>query len=200
MVSQGWQPISPYELFALLKGITIPWWIAGGWALDFFIGHQTRMHDDIDILVLRSDQQVLHQYLKNWDLQACNPPGSLRIWKENEYLNADVNNVWCRKKSTSPWCFQIMLMDSEGEYWVFRRHERVKGLIADIGKITSDGIPYLRPEIQLLFKATGSLREKDIFDFKQVITHLDKSAISWLKYNLSLVSPGHQWLDFMVKK
>lgn len=195
--NQAWQPISPYELFALLKGIAIPWWIAGGWALDLFIGHQTRTHDDIDILVLRSDQQVLHQYLKNWDLQACIPPGSLRTWEANEYLNVGINNVWCRKKQTSLWCFQIMFMDIEGEHWVFRRDKRVKGLIADIGKITSDDIPYLRPEIQLLFKATGPLREKDIFDFKQVITHLDKNAISWLRYNLSLVSPGHQWLDFM---
>jgi Aminoglycoside-2''-adenylyltransferase len=194
--NEVWDPISPYELFNLLKDITIPWWIAGGWALDLFIGHQTRTHDDIDILVLRSDQKVLHQYLENWDLHLCDSPSSLRAWKSNEYLSVGVNNVWCRKQQTSTWCFQIMLMDTEGGHWVFRRDKRVKGLITDIGKTSVDGIPYLRPEIQLLFKATGSLREKDIFDFKQVMSHLDNSAISWFRYNLSLVSPGHQWLDF----
>jgi hypothetical protein len=40
---------------ALLAGIDSPWWIAGGWALDLFIGDQTRAHEDLDVGILRRD-------------------------------------------------------------------------------------------------------------------------------------------------
>jgi len=31
------------------------WWVAGGWAIDLHLGHQSRAHQDIDIAVLRRD-------------------------------------------------------------------------------------------------------------------------------------------------
>ena len=51
-----WAPLSPSEVFNLLENISIPWWIAGGWAIDLFIGHKIREHKDIEILIKRKDQ------------------------------------------------------------------------------------------------------------------------------------------------
>ena len=191
---QIWQPLSLADLLELLRDIKIPWYVAGGWAIDLFIGHQTRLHEDLDIVIFRRDQQVLKRYLTNWDLQACDPPGSHRSWGVNEYLSNGINNVWCRKSPSSPWALQIMFMDSEDNYWVFRRDQRIKCSIEDIGSTDLNGIPYLRPEIQLLFKATSLSREKDALDFKHVIPHLTQSARGWLKKQLQVVNPKHPWL------
>ena len=29
------------------------WWVAGGWALDLFLGRMTRPHHDVDVAILR---------------------------------------------------------------------------------------------------------------------------------------------------
>jgi len=59
---------------------------------------------------------------------------------------------------------------------------------------TSDGIPYARPEVVLLFKAKAS-RPKDEVDFTTILPHLDSSRRAWLGDALMLVHPGHAWLE-----
>ncbi len=66
-----WQPWQPHEVAQLFSSLTIPWWIAGGWALDLFLGVQTREHRDIDVQILRRDQQVVRALLQQWDIQGC---------------------------------------------------------------------------------------------------------------------------------
>ena len=59
---------------------------------------------------------------------------------------------------------------------------------------TSDGIPYLRPEIVLLTKAKHE-REKDEADLAATLPTLDGRARAWLTDAIGLVHPGHRWLD-----
>jgi hypothetical protein len=58
----------------------------------------------------------------------------------------------------------------------------------------TDGINYLRPEIQLLHKAPG-LRPKDQEDFKTSLPLLDNAARTWLLSALELAHPDHPWLN-----
>jgi hypothetical protein len=51
-----WRPLDPAVLPDLLGGVDAPWWLAGGWAIDAFLGRVTRVHEDTDVLVLRRDQ------------------------------------------------------------------------------------------------------------------------------------------------
>jgi hypothetical protein len=48
---------------ALMHGFNAPWGIAGGWALDLFVGRESRAHADIDVALLRRDQQRLRALL-----------------------------------------------------------------------------------------------------------------------------------------
>jgi len=59
-----WQPWQPEEVAKFFSTLTVPWWIAGGWALDLFLGVQTREHEDIDILFLRRDQHEIRAQLQ----------------------------------------------------------------------------------------------------------------------------------------
>ena len=56
-----------------------------------------------------------------------------------------------------------------------------------------DGIRYLQPEIQLLYKAKG-LRAKDAVDFYNTLPHLNELQRAWLRAGLERTLPGHPWL------
>ena len=66
-----WQPRTPREVATFFAALDVPWWIAGGWAIDLFVGRQTREHEDIDILILRRDQHAVRALLESWDVQAA---------------------------------------------------------------------------------------------------------------------------------
>jgi len=44
------------ELAELLGGRDVPFWLRGGWALDFLLGAVTRRHADIDLVAWLSDR------------------------------------------------------------------------------------------------------------------------------------------------
>ena len=46
------------EISLLLKRASRPFWLAGGHAIDAYLGKETREHDDIDFVIKRSDQLV----------------------------------------------------------------------------------------------------------------------------------------------
>ncbi|HYZ13571.1 MAG TPA: hypothetical protein VFA08_08200 [Actinomycetota bacterium] len=55
------------ELMSTLR----PWWaLCGGWAVDAWIGEQTRDHVDIDIVTFAEDQGTVFERLSAWNLIA----------------------------------------------------------------------------------------------------------------------------------
>jgi len=57
----------------------------------------------------------------------------------------------------------------------------------------SSGIPFLAPEIQLLYKALA-IRAEDQADYDHVAPRLDADARTWLRTALRNVDPRHAWL------
>ena len=76
-----WDPLRPQDAASEFGAWAAPWWVAGGWAMDLLLGHQTREHGDLDLLVLRRDQASVREELRDWDVHAADPPGSLRLWR-----------------------------------------------------------------------------------------------------------------------
>ncbi|GHO87374.1 nucleotidyltransferase domain-containing protein [Dictyobacter formicarum] len=192
-----WQPWGPHEVAQLFAAVTVPWWIAGGWALDLFVGEQTREHDDIDVQFLRRDQQAVRSIFGDWDMQEAHPGSSLtwpfRTWELTRPLPREVHDIWCRPTPTAPWALQLMVADSATGRWLFRRDERIHRPLTIIGCRSADGFPYIAPEIQLLYKAKA-LRSKDEADFDRVLPYLDTARRHWLQQALQMVQPGHPWL------
>jgi hypothetical protein len=191
-------PWQPEEVARFFSTLTVPWWIAGGWALDLFLGVQTREHEDIDVLFLRCDQHEVRAQLQGWDVQEAHPellPGSwpFQEWKQDALLSASVHDIWCRPTKSDPWALQLMVIETSGDQWISRRTAQIRGSLSTLGRVTSDGIPYLAPEIQLLYKARG-LRPKDEEDFARILPDLDGKSRHWLAQSLALVHPRHAWL------
>jgi hypothetical protein len=184
----------PDQVHELLRGVPVPWWIAGGWAIDLFLGRQTRPHGDTDVLILRHDQLVFQEFLSDWDLHKTKQPG-LKPWPKGEFLSPGVNDVWCRRTPGAPWSIQLMLLDTQGDCWVFRRDPTIRGAIAALGRRKASGIPYLSPEIQLLYKARPEPRDKDDADFNVCAPLLEPEAQAWLVSCLERrLHAGHEWI------
>jgi hypothetical protein len=195
-----WHSWRPHEAARFFAPLPAPWWIAGGWAIDLFLGHQTRPHDDLDVQVLRQNQQEIRTLFRGWDVQAAHPspPESppewpFRDWEIGEDLSPDVHDIWCRPSTTEPWAIQLMIADVHEDRWLFRRDPGIARPISTIGRVTRGGIPYLSPEIQLLYKAKG-MRPKDGDDFQRVLPQLGRTGRQWLWRTLTKAHPGHPWL------
>jgi hypothetical protein len=197
-----WLPWTPDKAATFFAALHVPWWIAGGWAIDLYLQRQTREHEDIDILVLRRDQSAVRTLLEVWDAQAALPPPRderwpFRPWHLDEVLDERIHDIWCRPDAKKPWAFQLMINDTHGEEWLFRHMPTIRRPVATIGDITPEGIPYLAPEIQLLYKAKG-LRPKDEADFRQTLPALNRERRIWLRDSLSQAHPHHPWLGLLM--
>lgn len=188
-----WERVTPSTVSKLFDRFSPSWWIAGGWAIELHLGRCVRDHGDMDILLQRRDQVGIQAYLAGWDLYVADPPGRLRPWLPEEYLHRPIQDIWCRPKPESRWHIQIMLIDVEDGDWVFKRDPRIRRQLSEIGLESSGGIPYLRPEIQLLYKAK-SPRPKDEVDFTAMLPMLTNEERSWLKSALSLAHGEHRWV------
>ncbi|TDC47507.1 amino acid transporter [Jiangella ureilytica] len=175
-----------------MTGWAAPWWIAGGYGLELALGRSWRTHGDIDALVLRPSAGELHEALAGWELWVVDPPGELRFWPADEPLPDHVHDIWCRRPSSPAWELQLMVDEAGGGEWRSRRHGRVRAPVAALGRRSADGLPYLRPEIQLFYKAKGR-RPKDEIDFAVVAPTLDDAARAWLDRALAVTHPDHPW-------
>jgi hypothetical protein len=187
-----WEPLSPRDATALLRALPVPWWIAGGWALDLFVGRQTREHADLDVEVLRRDQRALQEYLAGWDLHTASG-GALESWPQGMPLPPEVNSVWAWPSPGAPWALQVMFAEAEEDLWLYPRHRSITRPLDRIGLRTAEGIPFLAPEVQLLYKSRAP-RAKDQADFDHVLPSLAPDARRWLAGALTEAHPGQPWL------
>lgn len=191
-VGARWEPLSLAELRALLAPQPARWWIAGGVALEIFAGRRWREHGDVDAGILRAEQPTVFAALDGWQRFAAHD-GALRELGPGEAAPAEANSVWCRPCGEEAFRFELLLDSSERGEWIFRRDSRVRLPLDALVRRSADGYPYLRPEVQLLYKSKAQ-RPKDEADFDAVAPLLDPSARRWLRAALERIEPGHGWL------
>jgi hypothetical protein len=72
-----WDPWRPADIARLLAGVTVPWYVAGGWAIDLFIGRQTREHGDLEIAIPASAFAPIRGVLADYEFDVV---GSGQRW------------------------------------------------------------------------------------------------------------------------
>ncbi|MGH2458804.1 MAG: hypothetical protein ACRDIY_08050 [Chloroflexota bacterium] len=95
---------------------------------------------------------------------------------------------------TAPWALQLMLADTDGDRWIFRRDPRISRSLAVLTRGTTDGLPSFAPEVQLLYKARSPRRAKDDHDFAVARPLLSEAERAWLATALEVHAPEHPWL------
>jgi hypothetical protein len=192
-VTQGsWRTLTPPEAALLLSALHAPWWIAGGWAMDLFLGKVTRTHKDLDIGIFRSDATKVVAALPDWEFFEAKG-GVLSALATGCPPRPQVNSLWGRRMNAAQWEIELMLDESDAESWVFRRDARITRPLSSAIRRNSAGIAYLAPEIQLLYKARAP-RAQDQADFDRVVPHLACDSRTWLGESLRSVDPEHPWI------
>ena len=177
----------------LMRGFSAPWCVAGGWALDLFLGRVTRAHHDVEIALFREDQALLHGHLRDWRFEKV-LDGRFVPWTSDEHLDLPVHEIHGRSNEEPPLALEFLLNERRGDDWVFRRNPSVTLPIDRAIVRTAIGYPALCPAITLLYKAK-SPRPKDDADFRSVRDALDDARRSWLCGALDTCHPGHSWRD-----
>jgi hypothetical protein len=191
MNAHRWKPVEPMQAAAWFRSVSVPWWVAGGWAVDLFIERVSREHEDLDIGVFRRDLPVVAGALPGWQIFEAKD-GALTELGTGAPPRSDVHSLWCRRNVSSPWELEIMLESSSGPEWVYRRDSRVRRQLPTVFRLSSCGLRYLAPEVQLLFKSKGT-RPRDNTDLRNALPRLNRDERAWLKNALRITDPKHAW-------
>lgn len=182
------------QVSEIFTSLGVPWWIAGGLAVDAHVGRRTRDHPDADVLILDRDIAAVSLALPeayaerpelaeriSWDRSTALLPG-------REALAIPVNLPGGITK------LQILVGRSDASDWVYHRGRgTLRVPLDEITRRTDDDVPYLAPAIVLLFKSR-QLRDKDTTDFRALLPLLEESERQWLRGVIEPWQHNHPWL------
>jgi Aminoglycoside-2''-adenylyltransferase len=186
----AWDAWRPEEVARRLTGVSAPWCVAAGWAIELFLGSERREHEDLEIAVPSHRFGELAEALAGFELFV---PGGRCVtpWPERA---GDHHQTWVRDPGTGRWRLDVFREPADGGTWICRRDESIRLPYAHVIEHTTDGIPYLRPEIVVLFKAKHSHLDKNALDFADTLPRLEADRRAWLADALGRVHPGHAWI------
>jgi hypothetical protein len=185
-------------LARIMAGYPQPWFVSGGWAIDLFVGRVTRDHEDVEVGAFLPDQHVLHAYLAGWALHRIRND-AWEPWAQGDEIQLPEFQAQARSEADPLGQFDIFFNPLDGADWLSRRHEGLHVPARDVQQRSAgrdrepSGIPYLAPEIQLLYKAKYH-RPKDDADFDVAFPLLETRRRAWLAEALARFHPADPWL------
>lgn len=188
-IDNAWWPWSPDEVARRLSSVTAPWCVAAGWALELFCDSAARVHHDLEIAVPAARFEEIEAALPGfaWDVV-----GGGRVWPYPQE-RAEHFQTWLRDPASGYYHLDVFREPHVDDHWVCRRDPSITMPYSELILHTRTGVPYLAPEVVLLFKAKH-LRPKDDIDFAQVSPALGTERRSRLRDWLARVHPGHRWI------
>lgn len=203
---------------AFMNKVNIPWAVCGGFALDLFLEKNIRKHSDIDICVFEKDREKIFQYMlrNNWNVYEFRGQGKVRLLDAastsetgrnlmcirgkcelvNFYPSDEKNVLYHEFIHTGIKEFnylEFLFNTLDEEYLVFDKSRGIKRELAKAILFKSD-IPFLAPEIVLLYKSSRADNTEYHYDFEQTYLYMDDEQKKWFSHNLNVLYPnGHRW-------
>ncbi|MCH5288070.1 MAG: hypothetical protein J1E43_11695 [Christensenellaceae bacterium] len=204
------------DLRGLLAGCGADWAVCGGFAIELFLGRETRPHGDLDLAVPEEDRREVERFMREqgWLVYEFRGQGKLRRLTDGA-LSEPGRNLMCLREGcdlVTFWpCDEPGLVLHEWHasgirtlnYMEFLFHRREGGamLLGDARRevdraiLRRDGVPCLAPEVVLLLKAAQPEREANQQDFAAAFPALTEERRGWLLDSLRRQYPGgHPWL------
>lgn len=186
-----WDAWHPAEAARRLAGVTAPWCVAGGWAVDLWHGRTTRDHEDLEIAVPSAGFGEIRAALPELEFEVV---GSGRRWPLDGPAFDVMDQTWGREPGSGVYRIDVFRDRHDGDTWICKRDETIRLPYDRMIRRTADGVPYQSPEIVLLFKAKHA-RAKDEDDLVGLLPTLDREQLAWLADALRRAHPGHAWID-----
>jgi hypothetical protein len=189
----AWLPLSVAETNEKFSRLNISWWVAGGWAIDTFLGELTREHRDIDISMLRADIGALRRLGDEFEVFVAHE-GEVFLW-DGSPLADRYHQFWARWRQRDAWAFEVLVEQHRDDRWVFRRTNEISLPLHEFGRATAEGIPFVAPAVALLYKANGYEIDRNAADFANASPRLDDDSRQWLEWALETAYGSHPWLE-----
>ena len=205
----------------LLQNHGFEYAFCGGWAIDLFIGKETRKHGDIDIFAYWQERDTIIEYMQSKGFQVYEMMGGGKAhhitdiqdqlkWKRNIFcFTQDCEMVRLSETDESGICLvdfkhigqtklnfiEFLFNNKDASDLLYARNHDVKLSLPDAFLIR-DGLPYLAPEMCLLYKSTDTEREGYQNDFDNAMSCMDLRQKHWLEDALAVMYPeGHKGLQ-----
>jgi len=194
--------------------------ICGGHAIDMFLGVKTRPHKDIDVSIFQEDRDsiISHMLNKGWDIYE--PYGTEYLHKITNIENQKrvKLNIWCVKSENPHYIFtehedntyDVYFDNSEQNeldyieflfnihkdgYFLYSKNHSIKMKLNE-AILNDNNIPFLAPEIVLLYKSTAIDNADYQLDFENATIKMNDRQLKWLKDSLMIMFPdGYKWLE-----
>lgn len=181
-------------LFAatIMNAFERPWCIAGGWAIDLWLGRATRKHKDVEIAVLREDQIALRDFLREWKFNLVTK-GELKPWRrdDRQMLMLPIHELHAADARGRK--LEFLLNESDSVDWLYRRDARIRWPLDQWIIRGGFGVPVIAPHIALLYKSK-SPRPQDELDLRSSLPKLDSELREWLAQSIGLSDSAHAWI------
>ena len=208
------------ESAELLNAGNFEYQFCAGQAIDLFLGRETRVHGDIDICAYWPERDDIIRYMQSQGFEVYEMLGGGRVHKITDpaVQMYQKRNIFCVKddcplvklypldENDCCWLeffhigqtelnfIEFLFNDRSETHFEYARDREIK---RDIDKaiLSRDGIPYLAPEICLLYKSTDIEREGYQQDFELTYPELNDEQKLWLQSALKRLYPdGHKWI------
>ena len=204
----------------LLKNKNFDYAFCGGYAIDLFLGQLTRRHGDVDVFAYWEDRDAVIKYMWSHGFEVYEMIGGGQAHKIT-----DVNNQMKLKRNiiavdncefvslnhtdninifdvdflpvqqSKPNFIEFLFNDKTDTDFLYARDHRVK-LNLEKAVLYRNDIPYLAPEICLLYKSTDTERKGYQQDYDNAVKCMSAEQIMWLNEALKFVYPdGHKWIQ-----
>lgn len=205
----------------LLKKGSFEYAFCGGFAIELFLNRTIRKHGDIDVSAYWHDRDKIILYMQSlgWNVyEMCGDGIAHHITNVKFQIKAK-RNIFCLKpgcslvKLTPHGDIDMYYLDFEHsgqtklnfieflfnsrttDSFLYARNESISLPITK-AIFTRDGIPYLAPELILLYKSTDTEREDYQLDYDSAKAEMSAEQRCWLQAALKAMNPsGHKWLD-----
>ncbi len=199
-----------------LAGLDVLWHLCGGFAIDVYVGIQTRPHKDLDITVAFDDADRCIDYLQEegWNVKAPVGQGRL-VTVDYARAHSDFGTIWCYRGE--PEFIHVTRVDGPFTYVEFNRtqqdsldflevllnridedklyYKRNHSVTRDLDRafLKRDGISVLCPEVVLLYKASAVENPQYVHDFEVAIKCMGAERLTWFIDAVKQAYGDHPW-------
>ena len=204
----------------LLKNGGFEYAFCGGHAVDLFLGYESRVHGDIDVCAYWSerDKIILFMQAHGFIVYEMLSGGRAHRITDISKQMQEKRNIFCFREGcplvklypldetdccrleffhvgqTALDFIEFLFNDRSDGYFEYARNREIKRKL-EKAVLLSDGVPYLSPEICLLYKSTDVERDGFRQDFELAYKAMDADQRGWLQSALKKLYPnGHEWV------
>ena len=102
-----WDPWRPEEAARLLDGVDAPWYVAGGWAIDLFLGGERRDHEDLEIAVPNTRFDVVVEALPDFEFFVITAPSEAVPLEDALDRLEQTHQTWVREPAGGSWKLDV---------------------------------------------------------------------------------------------